>query len=65
MAGTPPAPQTAGYDLSPTDAAEYVGVHPQTIKRWVREGKVAAFRTPGGWYRFRREDLDALVGSAA
>lgn len=59
------SPLTAGYDLSPTEAAEYVGVHPQTIKRWVRQGKVQAFRTPGGWYRFRREDLDTLVGSAA
>lgn len=51
------------YDLSPTDAAHLLGVHEDTLKRWAREGKVGAFRTPGGWWRFRRADLDRLVAA--
>lgn len=49
------------YDLSPSAAAELVGVHEDTIKRWAADGKVPAFRTPGGWWRFRRSDLLALL----
>lgn len=49
------------YDISPAEAAALLGVHEDTIKRWAKVGKVAAFRTPGGWWRFRKSDLLALV----
>lgn len=49
------------YDLSPSEAAARVGVHEKTLKEWARTGKVKAFRTPGGWWRFRQADLDALT----
>lgn len=49
------------YDLSPKDAAALVGVHEDTIKRWASSGKVPAFRTPGGWWRFCEADLLALL----
>lgn len=29
-------------------AAEVLGVHPDTVKRWVRSGKLFAVKTPGG-----------------
>ena len=56
-----PSPQTAGYDLTTGEAAAYLSVHPDTLKRWVKAGKCEAFKTPGGSYRFRRADLDALT----
>ncbi len=49
------------YDLSPSDAATYLGVHEYTLKRWAREGKVTGFRTPGGHWRFSKPDLDAFL----
>jgi len=51
------------YDLSPIEAAAILGVHEDTLKSWARTGKVGAYKTPGGWWRFRRADLDALVAA--
>lgn len=50
----------AGFDLSPVEAAAQVGIHAATLKRWAIDGKVPAFRTLGGWWRFRQTDIDAL-----
>lgn len=49
------------FDLSPQQAAAIIGCHEATLKRWAAAGKVNAFHTPGGHWRFRRSDLDALV----
>lgn len=41
------------------EAAAYVGVSPQTLRRWDREGRLNAVRRPGSKYRFyRRADLE-------
>lgn len=32
-----------------------------TVSRWIEDGKVAAIRLPSGRYRFRREDVEALL----
>lgn len=32
--------------------ADYYGVHPNSIKNWVKEGKLTAYLTEGGHYRF-------------
>jgi DNA repair protein RadD len=41
------------------DAASYVGVSPQTLRRWDTEGRIAAVRHPGNRYRYyRRADLE-------
>lgn len=50
-----------GYTLTADQAAEIMGVHPATLKRWARAGKVPAAKTPGGIYRFRQSDLDAAL----
>lgn len=42
------------------EAANLLGVHPDTLKRWERAGHIAAQRTPTGHRRFRRADVDAL-----
>jgi DNA repair protein RadD len=41
------------------EAAEYVSVTRQTLRRWEREGKIDAIRQPGNDYRYyRRADLE-------
>lgn len=54
-------PDDEPFDLSPREAAAILGFHEDTIKRWAADGKVRAFRTPGGWWRFRRSDLTAFA----
>lgn len=45
-----------------SEAAEYLGVSPNTLRNWVNAGKIAAARHPVNDYRlFKREDLDALL----
>src|SRR5580692_265454 len=41
------------------EAADYVGVSAQTLRRWDRDGQVTAVRRPGSSYRYyRRADLE-------
>jgi MerR family copper efflux transcriptional regulator len=48
-----------------SEAAEHLGVSPNTLRNWERAGKVTAHRHPVNRYRlFRREDLDALLRQA-
>jgi excisionase family DNA binding protein len=44
-------------------AAEYIGVHPVTLRRWADEGRVAV-RWVGRERRFDSAALDALIGHA-
>lgn len=45
-----------------SEAAEYLGVSPNTLRNWETAGKIVAHRHPMNDYRlFRREDLDALL----
>ncbi len=46
------------------EAAAYLGVAPHTLRAWTRAGRVAAVRTAGGHRRYRRADLDELLGAA-
>ena len=32
-------------------------VHPATVTLWIKSGALRGFRTPGGHYRVRAEDL--------
>jgi excisionase family DNA binding protein len=42
-----------------SDAADYLGVSAQTLRRWDAEGRLTAVRRPGSRYRFyRRADLE-------
>jgi MerR family copper efflux transcriptional regulator len=44
------------------EAAEYLGVSPNTLRNWENAGKLVAHRHPVNQYRlFRREELDALL----
>ena len=45
-----------------SEAAEYLGVSPNTLRNWENAGKIAAHRHPVNGYRlFKREELDALL----
>lgn len=49
------------FDLSPRAAAALIGFHEDTLKRWATDGKIPAIKTPGGWWRFRRSDVLAVL----
>jgi MerR family transcriptional regulator, copper efflux regulator len=52
--------------LRVSDAAEYLGISPNTLRNWVNAGKIVSVRHPVNDYRlFKREDLDALLTSVA
>jgi excisionase family DNA binding protein len=45
-----------------SDAAEYLGVSPNTLRNWENAGKIDAHRHPVNGYRlFKKEDLDSLL----
>ncbi len=45
-----------------SEAAEYLGVSPNTLRNWERTGKILAQRHPVNRYRlFRQQDLDFLL----
>jgi excisionase family DNA binding protein len=45
-----------------SEAAEYLGVSPNTLRNWENAGKVVAVRHPVNSYRlFKRSDLDSLL----
>ena len=46
-------------------AAEWFNVHPNTIHRWVRDGKLPESRGPGGRLVFTREQLQGVITNAA
>lgn len=49
-----------------SEAAEYLGVSPNTLRNWVNAGKVVAIRHPVNDYRlFKRADLDSLLKQVA
>lgn len=41
-------------------AAQALGVHENTIRRWEERGLLRAVRLPSGVRRFRAEDIEAL-----
>jgi DNA repair protein RadD len=53
--------ENSGWLRTP-EAARYLGVHIETIRRWAREGTIPAAKLGNrGGFRFRREDLDAFL----
>jgi DNA (cytosine-5)-methyltransferase 1 len=44
------------------EAAEFLGVSPNTLRNWGRENKIPEFRHPVNNYRlYRRGDLEAIL----
>jgi excisionase family DNA binding protein len=44
-----------------SEAAEYLGVHFTTLRRWSDAGQIPCMNTPGGRRRFLRTDLDGWL----
>ena len=58
------APRAVNYDaidrdqlLTSTEVGNLLQVNPSSVKKWVNEGHIVAFRTPGGHRRIRAADL--------
>ena len=52
-------------DLVPIgEAARIFGVTVATVRRWEREGKISAQRTPGGQRRFNRAEIERARSAA-
>jgi excisionase family DNA binding protein len=48
------------------EAAEYLGVHHNTIRKWAARGELQMHRNPANGYRlFKRSDLDAFLKKTA
>lgn len=57
-------PESAGGDelLTPEDVADYLKVHVETVRLWIRSGRLPAYRLGGlRALRIRRSDVDALL----
>lgn len=48
--------------LSPGEVAARFGVHVATVARWSNDGRLRAIVTPGGHRRYRREDIEEILG---
>ena len=43
-------------------ACLHLGISAPTIRRWIKAGRLKPKRTLTGEYRFRRSELDELIG---
>ena len=50
--------------LNTREVADILGVHPVTVTSWVNEGKLPAVVLPSGRHRFRRREIEALIGES-
>ena len=52
--------------LTTTEAARYLGVHPNTVRRWETQGLLPAYRLgKRGDRRFSRDEMDRFLAQAA
>jgi excisionase family DNA binding protein len=47
--------------LTIEEVAEIVRQHENTVGRWAREGRIKAFKLPGGLWRVPREEVEAVL----
>jgi len=52
--------------LQTAEAAEYLGVHHNTLRKWAARGDIPMHRNPANRYRlFKRSDLDVFLKKTA
>lgn len=49
------------HELKPRDAADLIGVHPNTITQWVNEGRLPCLRAPSGHRRYDPDHIRHLA----
>ena len=49
-----------GKKLRTSQAAKRIGVHEDTVRRWVRQGQLPAYYTLGGHVRIDTDDLELV-----
>jgi len=49
--------------LSIGEAAKFLGVSRDTLRRWEKRGKIKSYRTPGGRRRYTMYDLELAIKS--
>ena len=52
--------RSAKTPLKISQAAEQLGVHPETLRRWERDGAIKSQRTNGGQRRYSVQDLEKI-----
>lgn len=56
------AKKTGSLDwLTIGEAAKYLGVSKDTLRRWEKRGKIKSYRTPGGRRRYTMYDLELAM----
>ena len=51
--------------LTTREVAERFRVHPGTVRRWVKEGRIKpALVTPGRQVRFSKQDIDEMAAAS-
>ncbi|WP_017557916.1 BldC family transcriptional regulator [Nocardiopsis baichengensis] len=48
--------------LTPAEVAATFRVDPKTVTRWAKAGKLTSIRTLGGYRRYRKAEIRALLG---
>lgn len=51
--------------LTVDEVAALVRLDGETVRRWARDGLVPSVKLPGGQWRFRQSDVDAILGGNA
>ena len=60
--GKPSPRKASGVMLTTTAVAQFLGVHPNTVRHWSEIGILESYRIgPRGDRRFRREDVDDFL----
>lgn len=49
--------------LTVREVAAIFGVDPRTVQKWADQGKLPEVRTPGGFRRYHRADVEALLSA--
>lgn len=46
---------------TPNQAGKMLGVTGHTVRSWIIKGRVAHIRTPGGYYRIPRSEIERIL----
>ena len=49
--------------LTAEEVAETLRVHPNTVRKWASDGRLKSVDMPGRALRFRRDEIERLMGA--